>query len=118
DRAIKHIADWLKKNIRQNDAAIRIGGDEFIVVMQSVTKKDFESAANRIASKIPPMPSSGEDINIRMSVGCVFYQPLRGDTRDINWLIDHADQAMYAAKKSGGNSALIQHFKGIEAVVV
>jgi GGDEF domain-containing protein len=53
-----------------------------------------------------------------LSVGCVFYQPQRGDIVDVNWLIEQADQAMYRAKNNGGDSMAIEHFHGTEVMTV
>jgi diguanylate cyclase (GGDEF)-like protein len=118
DRAIQHVANWLKEAIRKGDIAIRIGGDEYIVVLQSVTKKDFESAANRVANEIPMMKVEDEDVRVGLSIGCAFYQPIKGDVADVNWLIEQADQAMYRAKKSGGGSVACEMFIGTDAVGV
>ncbi len=115
DQAIIHVAQWLKESVRKGDIAIRVGGDEYIVVLQSVTKRDFETAANRVVDEIPKMKVADEEISVGLSVGCVFYQPIRGDVADVNWLIEQADQAMYRAKKGGGGSAATEMFIGTEA---
>lgn len=113
DLAIQHVANWMSRSIRRDDLAIRLGGDEFLIVLQQVTENEFEKIANRIVSDIPQMPLPAERVlNISLSAGCVYYQPERGDAANANWLIDQADQAMYNVKKNGGDSIAIQKFVG------
>jgi diguanylate cyclase (GGDEF)-like protein len=113
DKAIQHVARWLEKSLRKHDLAMRLGGDEFLVVLQKIKELDFEVVAQRITGEIPPLVlDDGEKIEIGLSVGGTFYQPEKGDGSDPNWLIDQADQAMYVAKRSGGQTLSIQKFVG------
>lgn len=119
DKTIQHIAKWLTDSIRKNDLAIRLGGDEFLVILKTVDENHFERIANRIAREVPPIElSDGLRVEISLSVGCTIYQPTEGDTADLNWLIDQADQSMYRVKKSGGDSVSVQKFVGSNLTVV
>jgi diguanylate cyclase (GGDEF)-like protein len=113
DQAIVHVAQWLQESIRRDDFAIRLGGDEFLVILDSIKLDQFRVVADRIAGEIPPMPVDDESIEIRLSVGGTFYQPAKGDQPDPNWLIDQADRSMYVAKRSGGGCVSIQQFNGM-----
>lgn len=113
DKAIRHVATWLVDSIRKNDLAIRLGGDEFLVILKTVNERHFEKIAMRIAKEVPPlMLADGESVEISLSLGCTIYQPAAGDPADLNWLIDQADKSMYQVKKSGGDSVSIQRFVG------
>lgn len=113
DKAIEHVAKWIKQSIRKDDLAIRFGGDEFLVIFQSTKEDQSRTIAERIAKSIPPMKLDDEThIIVSLSAGCATYLPVEGDTADANWLIDEADQTMYVAKKSGGNSVSFQSFVG------
>ncbi len=113
DKTIQHIAEWLGKSTRKHDFAIRLGGDEFLVVMQQIKEMDLENVVRRIASDIPALElPSKELMPVSLSVGCTFYQPQKGDTPDPNWLIDQADQLMYHSKREGGGSFSIQKHEG------
>jgi diguanylate cyclase (GGDEF)-like protein len=113
DKAIQHVASWLRESTRKNDLVIRLGGDEFLVVLKTLNENQFEHVANRIAREVPPMElSDGQQVEISLSVGCTIYQPTAGDAVDVNWLIEQADQSMYRAKKSGGDSVSVQRFVG------
>ena len=113
DKAICHVADWLTKSLRKDDLAIRLGGDEFLVILRSVKETEFEPIARRIVESTPKLElSDGTQLDISLSIGCTIYQPVRGDSVDANWLIDRADQSMYEAKKMGGDSVSVQKFVG------
>ncbi len=113
DKAIQHVASWLRESTRKNDLVIRLGGDEFLVVLKTLNENQFEHVANRIAREVPSMElSDGQQVEISLSVGCTIYQPTAGDAVDVNWLIEQADQLMYRAKKSGGDSVSVQRFVG------
>ncbi len=103
DLAIKHVADWLRKCTRENDYVFRLGGDEFLVVMQ-IKEKHYKSVACRLASDLPDLECPAGTIPISLSIGGVYYLPKRGDKAlDPQVLIDQADKQMYAAKNAGGN---------------
>ncbi|MFK7736206.1 MAG: HDOD domain-containing protein [Pirellulaceae bacterium] len=102
DESIKHVSKWLDTCTRKEDYAIRLGGDEFLVVAQ-VSENDYKSIAERIATEVEPLSSSRGQVELSLSVGCVFFEPKRGDRMDLDWLIDQADRQMYAAKKNGGH---------------
>ena len=113
DLAIKHVADWLTSSLRNEDMAIRLGGDEFLVVLQINKEDDFSRVANRIVSDIPELQLANQRrLEITLSVGCVYYQPVPGDAVDANWLIDQADRSMYDVKNRGGDSFAIQKLQG------
>ena len=115
DKAIVHVAQWLTKSIRDTDLAIRLGGDEFLVILPNVKESEYKKIASRIVDEAPPMElDEGRTMRISLSVGCIFYQPAKGDVFDVNWLIDQADQLMYQAKKEGGASLAMQKYVGME----
>ena len=114
DKAIVHVAEWLRASIRSDDFAIRLGGDEFLVILDSIKLDQFRVVADRVVGEIPLMPLDDESIEIRLSVGGTFYQPVKGDRPDPNWLIDQADRSMYVAKRSGGGCVSIQQFNGMD----
>ena len=97
----KRIADCL----RTSDTVCRAGGDEFIVLLPEVATSE---AVGRIAEKVlqcaqAPMVVEGNLIHITLSMGIAVSQV--SDGSDAASLVEHADQAMYAAKRSGGSQA-------------
>lgn len=104
DEAIRVVADVLKEIVRKTDFVIRYGGDEFLVVLTRVTHRDLSRVAERIADEIrsATLPSD-PSVRITSSVGAVHYQPGKRDDIDASWLVHEVDQAMYEAKRNGGD---------------
>jgi diguanylate cyclase (GGDEF)-like protein len=97
DEVLKGISARLKECVRSSDTVARIGGDEFVVVLDALRAA---SNANRVANSIAaalakPFSVDGREIAISASVGLALY-PLDG--MDALSLIKKADQAMYQAK--------------------
>ncbi len=108
DNAITHVAQWLMETTRATDYVVRLGGDEFLVIMQ-LKQSLCEKIANRIVEEIPVLPiDGGQDLPMSLSIGCVHYQPKRRENHDASWLIDQADQLMYSVKKNGGAGLSMQ----------
>ena len=108
DEAILHIGRWLEKNVRNLDYVVRLGGDEFLIVLQT----DFETVsqiATRIIDDVPTMRlMDGTTLPLSLSAGCAVSQEQVGKLIDVNELIDCADQLMYRAKQIGGSTCCIE----------
>lgn len=99
DLLLQEVAVRLKKSVRDGDTVARIGGDEFVMLLESV--EQAETAA-RVAEEIRlalshPMDLDGRNFHIRPSIGIAHY-PEHGD--GIAQLLKYADEAMYADKNS------------------
>lgn len=108
DKLLFAVAQKLKESIRQEDTIARIGGDEFIVLVDCIGSNSDEAKENLaiLAQKIKEFLNSIEYIdghkNISTpSIGVTLFKDSSVTARDI---IKQADTAMYAAKKQGKNS--------------
>lgn len=101
DKVLKTIGKRLKKVIKKNDFVIRYGGDEFIVVLQNVSKERvIKKIVDRLISAINrEMNIENINLNIIVDIG---YSRYPFDSVNLNQLIDFADMAMYFAKKEPG----------------
>jgi diguanylate cyclase (GGDEF)-like protein len=99
DAAIQEFAQRLKLATRASDTVARLGGDEFGAILSRVDQADGAMIhMQRLADKFAqPFQFEGRPIPLRASIGCAMY-PDHGV--DINTLIEHADQAMYSAKRA------------------
>lgn len=100
DKVLRTVAEKLKDAIRQSDSACRIGGDEFVILLNNVGS---ELNIARIASKIlenisHPIPIEDQRIEMTASLGISLYPT---DGKDAETLIARADAAMYQAKNWG-----------------
>ncbi len=103
DSVLREAADRLTKSVRKTDTVARIGGDEFVVILQDVRKKeDIELVAKKIVSTIScPISFNGKECSVRASIGISIYPY---DGLDNDTLRKKADSAMHQVKKSGKNN--------------
>jgi len=103
DSALKEVANRLHACVREVDTAARIGGDEFTLIL---TELHNSSDAALVARKV--IDSLSLDLELKggcMSVGgSIGISLFPDDGDDIDTLIAKSDNAMYQAKKEGGNA--------------
>lgn len=102
DKLLQQIAQRLQQRTRQTDTVARFGGDEFVVLL---TQMDAASMVLAIAEDIrlslnAPFLLNTQAISITPSIGIVMSSTASGS---IETLLESADNAMYQAKKQGGN---------------
>lgn len=99
DEILVFVADRIKKTIRPQDFGGRWGGDEFVLMLEgadeAITQDIVEHLVQRI-SKPYYLRKFNQNVTIGASVGAAFY-PENG--RDLQTIINLADQAMYDVKK-------------------
>ncbi len=104
NRVLKAIGYLFKTLVRENDLVGRVGGDEFVIILPFTPLDEALPVADRIRKKLEEHVFSlpdGEEIKyLRLSMGVVATPNLPPD-KDV--LIKEADQAMYRAKRKGGN---------------
>jgi diguanylate cyclase len=103
DDMLKEVARRLNQLLRKADTLARLGGDEFVLVLNEIAgPRDAESVASKVlASLADPVVLSGLDVQISASIGISVFPE---DGLDADTLLQHADAAMYHAKKNGRNS--------------
>ena len=102
DQIIRIVARELRATCRTNDFVARTGGDEFLVVLEGAGPDEASRAAERIhaALRESHLEVSSAPARIGVSIGIA---TAPHDARTANGLLHAADQAMYAAKFSGGH---------------
>ena len=103
DLVLIHVANNIKTHIRETDHVARIGGDEFMLLLNGINNKH---KINEILEKIklslsPPLISKHQSIGVGISMGISLY-PEDGGNMDV--LISNADLAMYCSKTKGRNA--------------
>lgn len=103
DQLLIKVSQRLTDSLRKSDHVIRLGGDEFTVVMEGkLTATRVATVARRIISAISESyVLESYHINIGVSIGVAFYPSCAESAEE---LIKCADVAMYNAKKEGGNA--------------
>ena len=97
DELLQECAARIRSITRATDAAGRTGGDEFVVLLESIPEtKSAEAYASRLLELCAPRPDRA---GIEASLGVALYPD---HARDAESLTQAADAAMYAAKRAGG----------------
>ena len=102
DIVLRTTAQRMLSVIREADTVARIGGDEFVILLDGiVSKADTALVAAKVIETLgQPVEQDGHSLHIGASIGIACY-PQDGSTGDE--LLGRADQAMYEAKCTGRN---------------
>ncbi|MFW6352175.1 MAG: diguanylate cyclase domain-containing protein [Bacteroidota bacterium] len=103
DLVLIEVTKRLSKKIRESDTLARIGGDEFCILMNNITRSEDASrlAQSVIDSAIKPIKIDGLKVQVGISIGICIYDDAIVEAYD---MMKKADAAMYRAKTSGGNN--------------
>lgn len=102
DAVLKHVAKRISRLLRATDTVARIGGDEFVVVLEGLHEaaEARRAAKKMVTSMAKPFDVALGTCSISASIGIAVY-PLDADSPDT--LIKCADDAMYRIKNRGRN---------------
>jgi diguanylate cyclase (GGDEF)-like protein len=102
DVLLRSIAEKIAGLLRKTDTIARFGGDEFCILSVDINEgEDSEELAARILKAInQPFEYKGHQLNVTASIGI---SANTGNQKDLETLINEADQAMYVSKKAGKN---------------
>lgn len=101
DELLKTVARRMENCIRPTDAAVRMGGDEFVILLTDLQENTdaIAAAMHKIrAAILEPVIIKGREFHITCSIGIATYPQ---DGTDAETLIANADIAMYKAKEAG-----------------
>ena len=109
DRILKVFAELIRENVRTNDLAARLGGEEFCVIMPDSTSASAAAVADRIRSQIEATVIQTARGPIRSTVSAGIAVRSNGP-ETLQSLLNKADAALYEAKASGRNRVQISDF--------
>lgn len=103
---LHEIAQRLSSQIRHGDTLARVGGDEFMLILNGV---DNEAVALQLADKIlhataAPIDIGSVSLKVSISIGAGFY-PQDGNTADV--LTGNVDMALYTGKQQGNSNVTL-----------
>ena len=102
DMLLTEIARRVGRILRRTDTAIRIGGDEFVIVVPDVSRlEDCAGLAEKLLCEIrSSVELEHERVSVSASIGIAVYPD---NAKDVSGLVQAADSAMYGAKERGRN---------------
>lgn len=103
DEVLRELAACIKGNVRNTNAAIRFGGDEFVIILEHTSAEDAFLVAERIRTCTNTLKfiGGGTVFHITLSIG------LAEGCAPLEELLDKADRAMYASKNKGKNKTTL-----------
>lgn len=106
DEVIKHTADTAKSNLRQSDSIGRYGGEEFGIVLPETDAEGARIICERIRETIEQSVVQTSAAPVRYTVSVGIAQLTDKPKNHMKWM-QQADEALYAAKKSGRNCVVV-----------
>ena len=102
DELLVEVAKRLQGSVRRSDTVARIGGDEFVLVLDDLhSVREAEIIAEKLVRALqPPILLGEQTLSITVSVGVCLY-PEHGENEES--LLKNADLALYRTKDSGRN---------------
>lgn len=100
DQLLAHVADTLRRAVRDSDVIGRLGGDEFAAILHDVGPADGERTAAKLLQRLrsEEFRWEGQRFRLTASIGVV---TLDAGVRDVPWVLRAADVACYMAKDRG-----------------
>jgi diguanylate cyclase (GGDEF)-like protein len=99
DAVLREFGHCIRKHLRAFESAYRIGGEEFVVLLETVDQGDAGAVAARLRDAIRQSPLAG--VPTTASFGVAASEP--GRPFNYEAVFPLADEALYAAKRAGGD---------------
>jgi diguanylate cyclase (GGDEF)-like protein len=110
DETLERFATVVRENVRSSDAAARIGGEEFALVLPNATPELANAVAERIRAIFAarPMATDRGPLLCTVSAGIALVE---AGTQDLDTALSLADRALYRAKSDGRNRVVQPEFR-------
>lgn len=108
DIALRHVAETLKHNLRDNDMLFRFGGEEFLLLMLAGTPGESTAASERLINAVRSTPVSipqSTPLTLTVTLGISG----TADNERLATLIARADKALYEGKRAGRDRYAFAH---------
>jgi diguanylate cyclase (GGDEF)-like protein len=109
DKVLVQLVEVITDTCRQSDRVVRWGGEEFVVVANTINLEEMQNLAERIRSNIETYSfdiGNGKSLNKTCSIGISIYPFVEKSHDTFSWeqTLNFADVALYAAKNNGRNA--------------
>ena len=105
DRVLRHLAEVIQAQLREDDVPCRYGGEEFVLLMRGTTGMAARVVANRLRANLAAQPlglgPKNEPRHVTFSAGVSAADDRNG--YNVDDIVSRADKALYKAKRAGRN---------------
>jgi len=105
DQALQHLAELMRRSVRSGDAVVRLGGEEFLLLLAHTDADQARQRAEQLRERVAHSPLRLQDAELALTVSigvAVAHQPMAAAA-----LIGAADAALYRAKRAGRNQVAL-----------
>lgn len=103
DRVLRAVGEYLRTSLRTGDEPVRMGGEEFLILLPDTDAQEALTVAENIRRGIAAISVPGVDAKLAASLGAGCWEEGQETTGE---LLVRVDQALYRAKHQGRNRAL------------
>ncbi len=116
DLVLQALVMTCQVQLRKIDTLGRVGGEEFMLVLPETDEAQAHEVCDRLRTAVQSQEftvPSGEILHLTISLGIASYHPQQvrvdDESKLVHVMCQHADAAMYQAKKAGRNQVAIWH---------
>jgi len=105
DEVLKQLAAIMRRNCRPHETPARLGGEEFLLILESGQEADIGRVAERLRAAVEAFdwPSIAAGLRVTISIGVA----LAREAADAEDLLAVADRRLYVAKREGRNRVVL-----------
>ncbi len=104
DLALRGFANVVRRSLRGSDVGVRIGGDEFLILLPQSGLEEASAAAERLRLAVVAQGRSEPHTAVTVSAGVAVWQP----GRTAEQVLQAADAMLYAAKRAGKDRVMVE----------
>ncbi len=113
DRALRHVGEAIRSQLRESDVGARWGGDEFALLTPSTSASAAAALAQRVRSLLAQSTLGGDIPHLTASVGIATFDGAVDTVANPDDLTQAADKALYDAKRAGRDRYVIGSLRGM-----
>ncbi|MFH1163138.1 MAG: GGDEF domain-containing protein [Pseudomonadota bacterium] len=117
DILLKELADQIRNSLRSVDLVGRFGGDEILILLPDAGFAEACKVAERLRTQVLQVGFQAAAGSIQMSLSLGIAEIELEKDHSLDNLIHRADNALYAAKRGGGNRAICLEFPSEGALI-
>lgn len=107
DYVLKELSTLLSAAIRPEDSAYRTGGEEFVIILNRISKLDAIKKAEEIRHSVENYTFICDEHNFNITISCGVYHSQCIEAQDVHEVMKLVDDALYKAKHLGRNRIVL-----------